>query len=202
MGNACSCLLDDRYETDNTQFLLRGESKFSSAIILTRQRKIPFSVEPIWTWISDLHQFKNSFVSLKALEDLLMNGLHCPHLKLMESLLIVKIAGWVFDSMATCLWRVGIHDQDWHFILCFRIIYTSSALQLLLVSMRHQRNESTSSLVNIQIMHFSILYAKLMKVCAVTSSALDAFEQHWSLTGYGQIQRNCSCGLKQLHARF
>jgi len=112
----------------NTQFLLRGESKFSSAIILTRQRKIPFSVEPIWTWISDLHQFKNSFVSLKALEDLLMNGLHCPHLKLMESLLIVKIAGWVFDSMATCLWRVGIHDQDWHFILRFRIIYTSSAL--------------------------------------------------------------------------
>jgi len=139
LGNACSCLLDDRYETDNTQFLLRGESKFSSAIILTRQRKI----------------------------------------QLMESFLIVKIVAWVSDSMPTCVWRVGIHDQDWHFILCFRIIYTSSALQLLLVSMRHQRNESTSSLVNTQIMHFAILYAQLMKVCAVTSSALDAFEQAW-----------------------
>jgi len=101
LGNACSCLLDDRYETDNTQFLLRGESKFSSAIILTRQRKI----------------------------------------QLMESFLIVKIVAWVSDSMPTCVWRVGIHDQDRHFILCFRIIYTSSALQLLLVSMRHQRNE-------------------------------------------------------------
>ena len=28
-------------------------------------------------------------------------------------------------------------------------------------------------------MHFAILYAQLMKVCAVTSSALDAFEQAW-----------------------
>jgi len=28
----------------------------------------------------------------------------------MESFLIVQIAGWLSDNMATCLWRVGIHD--------------------------------------------------------------------------------------------
>jgi len=107
-------------------------------------------------------------------------------MKLMESFLIVQIAGWLSDNMATCLWRVGIHDYDWHLILYFRILCKSSTFQSLIVLIWHQRNESTSSLVNIQIMHFAILYAKLMKVCAVTSSALDAFEQaliaHWLWT--------------------
>ena len=104
----------------------------------------------IWTWISDMHQFNISFVSLHALEELLLTGVHCSHLKLMESLLIVKIAGWVFDRVITCLWRVGIHDYDWLFILCFRIVYKSSALQLLLVLMPQKRNESTISLINVK----------------------------------------------------
>jgi len=148
------------------------------AYALCIQWKIPWS-PPIRIWSSDLHQFYNSLVSLHALEELLWNDVSCSHMKLMESFLIVQIAGWLSDNMATCLWRVGIHDYDWHFILCFRILCKSSTFQSLIVLIWHQRNESTSSLVNIQIMHFAILYAKLMKVCAVTSSALDAFEQAW-----------------------
>jgi len=155
------------------------------AYALCIQWKIPWS-PPIRIWSSDLHQFYNSLVSLHALEELLWNDVSCSHMKLMESFLIVQIAGWLSDNMATCLWRVGIYDYDWHLILCFRILCKSSTFQSVIVLIWHQRNESTSSLVNIQIMHFAILYAKLMKVCAVTSSALDAFEQalvaHWLWT--------------------
>ena len=105
------------------------------------------------------------------------NDVHCSHMKLMESFLIVQIAGWLSDNMATCLWRVGIHDYDWHLILCFRILCKSSTFQSLIVLIWHQRNESTSSMVSTQIMHFAILYAKLMKVCVGISSALPVPEQ-------------------------
>ncbi|RLN16001.1 hypothetical protein C2845_PM02G32900 [Panicum miliaceum] len=53
--------------------------------------------------------------------------------------------------------------------------------------MRQQRNESTSSLVSTQIMHVPILYAKLMKVCAGISRALDVPEQALSAR---QLWRN------------
>jgi len=115
----------------------------------------------------------------------------------MESFLIVKIVAWVSDSMPTCVWRVGIHDQDWHFILRFRIIYTSSALQLLLVSMRQQSHESTSSLVSPQVMHFDILYAKLMKVCVGISSALDVSEH---ALGAHQLWRHSEAALQWVGA--
>jgi len=98
-------------------------------------------------------------------------------MKLMESFLIVQIAGWVSDNMATCLWEVGIYDYDWYLILWFRILYKSSTFQLIIVLIWHQRNESTSSMVSTQIMHFAILYAKLMKVCVGISSALPVPEQ-------------------------
>jgi len=84
-----------------------------------------------------LDQFHKSFVSQHCLEELLLNGVHCS-MKLMESLLIGKIATCVSDSMATCLWRI------------------------LLALIWQHRNESSSSLVSNQIMHFAILYAKLM----------------------------------------
>ena len=58
---------------------------------------------------------------------------HCSHMKLMKIFLIMQIVGWVSDNMATYLWRVGIHDYNWHLILCFKILYKSSTFQLLLV---------------------------------------------------------------------
>ena len=121
----------------------------------------------IWTWISDMHQFNISFVSLHALEELLLTGVHCSHLKLMESLLIVKIAGWVFDRVITCLWRVGIHDYDWLFILCFRIVYKSSALQLLLVLMPQKRNESTISLINVKYKKQLVIFSWVQPMAGV-----------------------------------
>ncbi|XP_039815752.1 uncharacterized protein LOC120678573 isoform X1 [Panicum virgatum] len=95
----------------------------------------------IWTWISDL--------------------------KLMESLLIVKIVGWVSDRVITCLWRVGIHDYDWLFILCFRIVYKSSALQLLLVLMPQKRNESTISLINVKYKKRLVIFSWVQPMAGV-----------------------------------
>jgi hypothetical protein len=146
------------------------------AYALCIQWKIPWS-PPIRIWSSDLHQFYNSLVSLHALEELLWNDVHCSYMNLMESFLIVQIAVWVSDNMATCLWEVGIYDYDWYLILWFRILYKSSTFQLIIVLIWHQRNESTSSMVSTQIMQFAILYAKLMKVCAGISSALSVPEQ-------------------------
>ena len=88
-------------------------------------------------------------------------------LKLMESLLIVKIAGWVFDRVITCLWRVGIHDYDWLFILCFRIVYKSSALQLLLVLMPQKRNESTISLINVKYKKRLVIFSWVQPMAGV-----------------------------------
>jgi len=52
-----------------------------------------------------------------------------------------------------------------------------NSLQIKHISALTSISAPTSSLVSTQIMHFAILYAKLMKVCAVISSPLDAFEQ-------------------------
>jgi len=120
-------------EHGNSKAWSSGWHQFSKTFSLQHTLEGRHAISPH----GSLDQFHKSFVSQHCLEELLLNGVHCS-MKLMESLLIGKIATYVSDSMATCLWRI------------------------LLALIWQHRNESSSSLVSNQIMHFAILYAKLM----------------------------------------